>query len=670
MKEKLKFKKILIANRGEIAVRIMRTLRRMNIRSVAVYADNDEKALHVSMADESISLGSGTLADTYLNVEKIIAAAKKAGAQAVHPGYGFLSESPLLTKACALNGISFIGPTEQSITLMGNKITARQYALEAGLPVTKGITGNPDELLQNAAQLPFPLLVKAASGGGGKGMRIVRNADELPQILESTAREAQNYFGDGTIYIEQFIENPRHIEIQVLADHHGNVIHLFERECSIQRRYQKIIEESPSPTLSPEVRNKMGEAAVAICQKIGYQSAGTIEFLVDPELNFYFLEMNTRIQVEHPVTELVTGVDLIEEQVLIAQGEKLRYRQPDIQQTGHAIECRIYAENPSQQFMPSPGEILAYREPDIENIRIDSSLNDAATVHSQYDPMISKLIAYGANRSEAISQSLEALKSYVIHGIHTNIPFLIAILQNEAFVNNHISTGFCDTHAEALVQWSIEKEKQADHEFITAVFMLHMLNHQLLEGVEPANVWQQIGYWRHEMSIPIRIGLKNLTAKLNSNTSGKLSIEVDNQTFELKLISWDGLIMQFKVEGQGYQAAVSQAAEGNWLVQFDGTIFSCERLDELNEQLDYGHSSLDTEEGSLFAPMPGKVIQINVKNGQQVNRGAVLIVVEAMKMENNILAPFDAIVDVVNVKKDEMVDAKTQLVHLQPIVKD
>ncbi|HOI32634.1 MAG TPA: biotin carboxylase N-terminal domain-containing protein, partial [Bacteroidales bacterium] len=578
MKEKLKFKKILIANRGEIAVRIMRTLRRMNIRSVAVYADNDEKALHVSMADESISLGSGTLADTYLNVEKIISAAKSAGAQAVHPGYGFLSESPLLTKACALNGISFIGPTEQSIALMGNKITARQYAVDAGLPVTKGITGNPDELLQNAAQLPFPLLVKAASGGGGKGMRIVRNADELPQILESTAREAQNYFGDDTIYIEQFIENPRHIEIQVLADHHGNVIHLFERECSIQRRYQKIIEESPSPTLSPEVRQKMGEAAVAVCKKIGYQSAGTIEFLVDAQLNFYFLEMNTRIQVEHPVTELVTGVDLIEEQVLITQGEPLRYQQADIRQCGHAVECRIYAENPSQQFMPSPGEILAYREPDTENIRIDSSLNNAATVHSQYDPMISKLIGYGTDRSEAIRTCLDALKNYVIHGIHTNIPFLMAVLQNEAYLNNKISTGFCDAHLDTLINRSLESEKQTDHEFIAATFLLHNLNYQSLEGIEPANVWQEIGYWRNDMEIPVRVGENSMTGKLQNHSSGQLLIEFDNKTFDLKFSSWDGLIMQYKQEGQSYQAAVSKDAEGRWLVQYDGTIFNCERL--------------------------------------------------------------------------------------------
>jgi acetyl-CoA carboxylase biotin carboxylase subunit len=665
-----KITKVLIANRGEIAVRIIRTLHKMGIQSVAVFADNDAEALHVRVADESIGLGNGKLSDTYLNVEKIIRAALQSGAQAIHPGYGFLSENPILTEACKKNELLFIGPPQESITLMGNKITARQYAVEAGLPITKGITGSPEELLRKAGELPFPVLVKAASGGGGKGMRIVRNKEELPQILETTAREAQNYFGDGTVYIEQFIENPRHIEIQVLADQHGNAIHLYERECSIQRRYQKIIEESPSPTLTPEVREKMGKAAVAICQKIGYQSAGTIEFLVDPELNFYFLEMNTRIQVEHPVTELVTGIDLIEEQLLIAQGENLRYQQADIHQNGHAIECRIYAEDPAKQFMPSPGDVVAYSEPKSKNIRIDSSLDAPAAVRPDYDPMISKLICFGNNRQEAIQTSLNSLKTYVIHGIQTNIPFLMAVVQNEAFISNRISTAFCDTHTESLIAWSKKQKENADQELVGAAFLLYSLHNQALEGIEPDRIWQQIGYWRLLMEIPVRVEQQGFMFAVDEISHSRLRLQSKDRVFDLKLLSWDGLQMRFSNADTIYTIAISPTAEGAWLLQYDGLIFSCERTDELNEQLDQGQHATADEEGGLFAPMPGKVIQLNVKESQTVNRGAVLLVVEAMKMENNIVAPFDAIVDKINVKTDEMVDAKTQLIHLSPLEKD
>jgi len=665
-----KITKVLIANRGEIAVRIIRTLDKMGIQSVAVFADNDADALHVQRADESIGLGNGKLSETYLNVEKIIQAAIDTGAQAIHPGYGFLSENQVLTAACKKNNLLFIGPSQESITLMGNKITARQYAVEAGLHITQGITGSPEELLQQAGKLPFPVLVKAASGGGGKGMRIVRNMEELPQILETTAREAQNYFGDGTVYIEQFIENPRHIEIQVLADQHGNAIHLYERECSIQRRYQKIIEESPSPTLTPEVREEMGKAAVAICQKIGYQSAGTIEFLVDPELNFYFLEMNTRIQVEHPVTELVTGIDLVEEQLFIAQGEKLRYHQVDIQQTGHAIECRIYAEDPAKKFIPSPGNVIAYSEPKLGNIRIDSSLDGPAPVRPDYDPMISKLTGFGENRQEAIRTSLTALKKYVIHGIQTNIPFLIAVIQNEAFISNTISTAYCDTHTESLIAWSKKQHKEADHKLIAAAFLLYSLNKAFLEGFEPENVWQQIGYWRLNKNIIVRLAQQEFEFIIDQFSQGQLKLKTNDQKLELKFLSWNGLEIRFGMAGKSYTIAISQNESGEWLLQYNGLLFFCERKDELNEKLDHGQHAAGEEEGGLFAPMPGKVIQINIKKGQQVNRGAILLVVEAMKMENNIVAPFDAIVDKINVKTDEMVDAKKQLIHLSPQEKD
>ena len=416
------FKKILVANRGEIAIRVMRTAKEMGIRTVAIYSEVDADSLHVKVADESYCIGKESLAETYLNIKKIINIALKADCEAIHPGYGFLAENPEFVKACDSSGIIFIGPSGKVIALMGNKIEARSFIRSINIPLVDGAVGKDTEsLIKAGKKISFPLLLKAAAGGGGKGMRIVRDEKQLREGLESTAREAEKYFGDGTVYIEKYLDEPRHIEFQVLGDNFGNAIHVFERECSIQRRYQKIIEESPSVTLSPEIREKMGETAVKICKKTGYNNAGTIEFLVDKNLNFFFLEMNTRIQVEHPVTELTTGLDLVKEQIFISAGNPLRYKQKDIVQKGHAIEARIYAEDPSNSFLPSPGKMTFYKEPAGKNIRVDTAVKEAAEIKSLYDPMISKLIVYGNNRNEAIGKLELALSEYVIHGIQTNI---------------------------------------------------------------------------------------------------------------------------------------------------------------------------------------------------------------------------------------------------------
>ena len=662
---KQKITKVLIANRGEIAVRIIRTLRKMQIKSVAVYAENDAKALHVRMADESFSLGSGSLSDTYLSVEKLINCTLESGAQAIHPGYGFLSENPTLVASCEKNNIIFIGPDSHSMELMGNKITARDFAVKCGLPVTQGIIGDTKTLLQKANEIPFPILVKAAAGGGGKGMRIVRKPEELKEILETTGREAKSYFGDGTVYIEQFIENPRHIEVQVLGDEHGNVVHLYERECSIQRRYQKIIEESPSPTLTPEVREKMGKAAVDICQAIGYRSAGTIEFLVDPALNFYFLEMNTRIQVEHPVTELVTNIDLVEEQIHIAQGEKLRFEQSDIKQNGHAIECRIYAEDPAKGFLPSPGQIINYQEPDIEDVRIDSSLSEPAMVQSEYDPMISKLITYGEDRKAAIDIAQEALQQYVIHGIETNIPYLKAILTNDQFVKNEISTGFCDTETESLLEAINSAKSKIDTSTVAAAFLLFNLHQQQLEGFDPESTWQQLGYWRLQMRSTIRVEEKLIQFEILSFDQSKLVLGFGDHQILLRIIAFADSKMSFCNNGKSDSVFISETKEGNYLIQYKGFIFNCERKDQLNEKIDHGQDADQANEGSLFSPMPGRVIKVNVKSGDEVNRGSILLVVEAMKMENNIIATADARVEKVLVKTGDMVQPKTQLIQLK-----
>jgi 3-methylcrotonyl-CoA carboxylase alpha subunit len=659
-------KKVLIANRGEIAVRIIRTLNNLNIKAISVYSSHDSEALHVLMAHEAYSIGHGDLLDTYLNVDKIIRIAKKAGADAIHPGYGFLAENPVLVKACQENNIIFIGPDASTMQLMGNKIAARQFAVEHGLPVTKGLTGTTDEILKQAHTLPFPVLVKAAAGGGGKGMRIVRELDELGLVLESTSREAANYFGDGTVYLEQYIEQPRHIEVQVLGDQYGQVIHLFERECTIQRRYQKIIEESPSATLTPEIRLQMGEAAVAMCKAIGYRSAGTIEFLVDQNLHFYFLEMNTRIQVEHPVTEMVTGIDLVEEQLHIAMGHPLRIAQQDVIQTGHAIECRIYAEDPSNNFLPSPGKINLYLEPQLDDVRVDSSMDEESEVLSFYDPMISKLIAWGETRELAIQTALNALEQYTIHGIRTNIAYLSQVLKHPLFASNNISTNFCDQHTAKMIELAAKAKKTVSIVSPATTFLLYSL-------FKPSddiyhNTWQAIGYWRHTMIFDLEIDKHRLQVEIHSLSQAGFRATIGGQIVHAELIHFGYNHIVAEVNEHVADASVSEDASGITTLGIGGHLFEFRRCDELASDSNFEPLSHSSDEASLFAPMPGKVIKLNVKQGDHIKRGTVLLVVEAMKMENNIVAPADAIVEKINVQAGDMVDTKTQMIQLKELV--
>jgi 3-methylcrotonyl-CoA carboxylase alpha subunit len=657
--------KVLIANRGEIALRIIRTLNKLGMEVVAIYAAPDAEALHVEMADEAYSLGDGNLANTYLDIAKIIRIAKKAKVDAIHPGYGFLSENPMLVKACEENNIAFIGPDARSMQLMGNKIAARKFAIENGLPVTKGLTGTPEEIVKAAGALPFPVLVKAAAGGGGKGMRVVNSESELEGILETTSREAKNYFGDGTVYIEQFIEEPRHIEVQVLGDQHGNVIHLFERECTIQRRYQKIIEESPSPTLTQQIRHEMGSAAVSLCKAIGYRSAGTIEFLVDKDLHFYFLEMNTRIQVEHPVTEMVTGIDLVEEQIKIAQGYVLEIKQEDVQQTGHAIECRIYAEDPSNNFMPSPGKLHMYLEPEHPNLRIDSSMEEATEVLSFYDPMISKLIAWGHDRDQALKLADEALGNYILLGIKTNITYLKQVLMHPLFVANKINTGFCDAYTAELTEAIEAEKKQISHPDLIAALLMHSL--QKTYRIFTTNIWQEIGYWRHTMRFAINIDDSEYQAEVLHFDSQQLHLRVDGKEMQLQLIDSDSKSITVDLGEQVMRVFVSEDEAGQIFGSYDGHAFSFRRMDLLSSYDSHENKASTDEAGSLFASMPGKVIKVNVKAGEKVKRGTVLLVVEAMKMENNIVAQTLSLVEEIKVKAGDMVDTKTQLIHLSEI---
>lgn len=441
--------KILIANRGEIACRIIRTARQMGINTVAVYSDIDRTALHVRMADEAYLLGPAPSSESYLRGDKIIEAALKAGADAIHPGYGFLSEQASFAREVEKAGLTFIGPSPESIEIMGSKLAAKEAVSQYDIPLVPGTEkaiNDPKQAIQIAKKIGFPILIKASAGGGGKGMRLVESAEEVEEQMQRAISEAQSAFGDGAVFIEKYLNKPRHIEFQILADQHGQVLHLFERECSIQRRHQKVIEEAPSTVLNDALRQKMGEAAVKVAQACNYCGAGTVEFLLDAHHNFYFLEMNTRLQVEHPVTELITGIDLVEQQIRIARGEKINISQKELSIKGHAIELRVYAEDPLNNFLPSIGTLEIYTPPSTKGIRLDDGYEEGQEIPIYYDPMIAKLISYGKDRNEAIYHMLEAIKKYRIQGIATTLPFGRFALKHPAFRSGDFDTGFVKKH--------------------------------------------------------------------------------------------------------------------------------------------------------------------------------------------------------------------------------
>ena len=448
------FNKILIANRGEIAIRIMRACRELDIQSVAIYSDADTKSLYTNYADEKFALGNPSVSESYLNIDKIIDIALESGAEAIHPGYGFLAENPNFGKKCEENNIKLIGPTEDIIKKMGDKITSKNLMKKAGVPVIEGTpegVSDINEAKKIAREIGYPVIIKATAGGGGIGMRAVYHEDELVRAIESTQSVASSNFGDSTVFIEKYLEKPRHIEFQILGDEHGNVIHLADRECSIQRRHQKLLEEAPSPIMTDELREEMGNSAVKAAEYIGYGGAGTIEFLYDNE-KYYFLEMNTRIQVEHPITEMITNIDLLKEQIKSANGDKLNYKQEDIKVTGHAIECRINAEDPLNDFSPNPGKITHYRSPGGPGVRLDSGVYTGYTIPPFYDSMISKLISWGRNREDAISKMKRALSEYIILGIPTTLPFHKANLKNQNFIKGNLNTHFIDQNKKGIYE--------------------------------------------------------------------------------------------------------------------------------------------------------------------------------------------------------------------------
>jgi len=657
------YKRLLIANRGEIAVRIIRTARKLGISTLAIYSDIDKDADHVLLADEAYALKGNELVSTYLDRDQIIKIARENKADAIHPGYGFLAENPVFAKACEKAGIDFVGPQAKSIELMGNKVNAREFAVLHGLPVLDGAIGDKKTLLKDCDKLQFPVLVKAAAGGGGKGMRIVRSESELEAAVDATSREAEKYFGNGEVLLERYIENPRHIEVQILADKHGHAIHLFERECSIQRRFQKIIEEAPSASVSPALREKMGQAAVRLTQAMDYSNAGTVEFLMDEDEQFYFLEMNTRIQVEHPVTEMITGIDVVEQQLAIASGKKLSFSQDQIVLNGHAIEARIYAEDPEHDFIPAPGDIEFYKEPVVTNakLRVDSSLSKAITIHPDFDPMISKLIIWDETRELAIEGLKYALSDYHIHGIKSNIHYLKNLISTEEYTNNRISTHFCQQNELELMN-RVKKDQQSIEE---ALFYLAFVHYDLVV-VYPQNIWEEIGHWRNARKT-LRLVHGDKTIEILSHDNK--TYEIDGSLYSCEKLELDDNRVDLIYKGKLFTFYISKNEKNDASISCKGIQKTLKRWSDLDNDL-YNVSS--EGEGNIgdriLAPLPGKVVKINVKAGQEIKKSDVLLILESMKMENSILAPFDAVVSEILIVEGEQVKSQMELIKLNNLL--
>ena len=655
--------KVLVANRGEIAVRIFRTLHQMGIVTVAVYPEADSAALHVREADERFLLRGNTLADSYLNIDRIVQAAKESGADAIHPGYGFLAENHLFAKAVREAGLVFIGPSEEAIELMGHKTRARKLAKKLGIPVIEGTTGSAGELMTAAEKLGYPLMVKAAAGGGGKGMRIVESASSLEETLEMTQREAGNYFGNPEVYLEKYLENPRHIEVQLLADHHGNIVSLFERECSIQRRHQKIIEEAPAPGIPDSLRNKLMDSARILAEEIGYTNAGTVEFLLDGT-DYFFLEMNTRIQVEHPVTEMVTGIDIVREQVNIATGVPLSFTQDEVRLNGHAVEARIYAEDPVRDFLPSPGRVSLHQTPSGRGLRIDRSLDGQGEVNGMFDPMVSKVIFHAYNRETARKKILEHLRNYVILGIQTNIAYLIRLLESPAFTAGEVNTSMTR---------QISARQSSNHDspvqFDSLMTLAYLFSHT--NGRNRTNIWQQIGYWRLIPEVKLRINNETVDKRFMYHSPRQISIREDGRYVRCSLLSREAHRMLLEIEGILHTVYFS-ADNGEIMFHYGGNTgrvsppkyLDRETLGHLNENPELEGDSM------VRSPMQGTVIKVMVQAGETVNKGDTLMILESMKMENKVSATAKAIVKSVHAKAGEVVADNAPLILLTGNLRD
>jgi propionyl-CoA carboxylase alpha chain len=652
------FKKILIANRGEIACRVIKTARKMGIKTVAVYSDADRDALHVETADEAVHIGPPPSAQSYLLIDKIVAACKQTGAEAVHPGYGFLSEREAFAEALGKAGVVFIGPNNKAIAAMGDKIESKKLALAAKVNTVPGYVGeikDADHARKIAAEIGYPVMVKASAGGGGKGLRIVHKESELVQAIQSSQNEAKASFGDDRLFIEKFVTEPRHIEIQVMGDKHGNVIYLNERECSIQRRNQKVIEEAPSPFLDEKTRKAMGEQAVMLSKAVGYDSAGTVEFIVDKDRNFYFLEMNTRLQVEHPVTELTTGLDLVELMIRSAYGEKLPIQQSDVKINGWAMESRIYAEDPYRGFLPSTGRLVRYRPPaegtqgDI-TVRNDTGVYEGGEISIYYDPMIAKLCTHAPTRLAAIDAMAKALDEFRIEGINHNIAFLTAIMHNKRFRAGTITTAFI---AEEFPEGfhGVEMDTAIKHRFVAASVAAKLIRTARAGSISGAL------NGRHHAAAEFTATLDDKSfAVTNAHMhQGKLFLHIDGKAFE-GATDWHpgDPVMHLHTKDGDYAIQIARLAGGNRLRQGGAQAVVSVRSPSAAKMAALMPKKVAADTSKfLLCPMPGLVVSVNVKEGQEVKAGESLAVVEAMKMENVLTAERDATVKKVNAKKGD-----------------
>jgi propionyl-CoA carboxylase alpha chain len=663
------FKKILIANRGEIACRVIKTARRMGIKTVAVYSEADRDARHVELADEAVCIGPAPSKESYLAMDKIIAACKQTGAQAVHPGYGFLSENEAFSRRLEDEGIVFIGPKHYSIAAMGDKIASKKLALEAKVNTIPGFNeaiGTPEQAVEIAGKIGYPVMIKASAGGGGKGLRVAFSDKEAHEGFSSCRNEAKNAFGDDRVFIEKFVEEPRHIEIQLIGDAHGNCIYLQERECSIQRRHQKVIEEAPSPFLDEKTRKAMGEQAVALAKAVKYQSAGTVEFVVGKDKSFYFLEMNTRLQVEHPVTEMITGVDLVELMIRVAAGEKLPFRQSDVKLNGWAMECRINAEDPFRNFLPSTGRLVRYMPPEEKDsksggsVRVDTGVYEGGEISMYYDSMIAKLITHGATRDQAIARMRDALNAFVIRGVSSNIAFQAALMQHPRFHSGNFNTGFI---AEEFPKgFSAESLVHSDPLLLAAVAAFARrryidraigISGQLRgHGRKVGNEWV------------VLMGEKKFFITL-APIGGGYAVTHEKQTCEIKSNwklgeilfrgTWNGEPVVMQLERLGLRYRVS-----HWGTQADAMVMTAEAAHLLALMPEKPKPDLSK---FLLSPMPGLLTDIPLKPGQEVKAGEKLAVIEAMKMENILKADQDCVVAEVMAKQGD------SLAVDQPIVR-
>ncbi|MCU1716119.1 acetyl/propionyl/methylcrotonyl-CoA carboxylase subunit alpha [Pseudomonas sp. 5P_3.1_Bac2] len=655
------FNKILIANRGEIACRVMRTAKELGYRTVAVYSSADASARHVQIADEAVCIGPAQVNQSYLVIDNIIAAAKKTGADAIHPGYGFLSENADFARACEAAGIVFIGPTVEAIHLMGSKRLSKIAMLEAGVPCIPGYEGaaqDDETLVTEAGRIGYPLMIKASAGGGGRGMRLVHEAGELQEQIRTARSEAQNAFGSGELILERAVIRPRHVEIQVFGDQHGNIVYLGERDCSVQRRHQKVVEEAPCPVMTPALRKAMGEAAVKAAASVSYVGAGTVEFLLDASGEFFFLEMNTRLQVEHPVTELITGQDLVAWQIRAAEGQVLPLTQEQIQLTGHAMEVRLYAEDSAHNFLPQTGQVLRWEPELLDGVRIDHGLVEGQEVTPFYDPMLAKVIAYGATREDARRKLVRALENCVLLGVNGNQRFLANLLANPEFAAGNATTAFIAEHFAS--DESLTPQAPAASELIIAAALRYQASANSTAHQGGLAGWSSSGSapWR----FVLKHGEQKFTIELNvlgAGAQAHLRGKVGETEVEVKLLNSDGRWLTLEQDGVRRRQAYQLDGDKLWLFGHFGNL----ELSDVTHEPAGGQNAASS--GAVKAPMDGAIVDVLIEEGSKVSKGQLLVVLEAMKMEHPLKAGVDGIVKRVGVSKGDQVKNRQLLVEIE-----